>query len=227
MKRILVSAAASLILSLPSLKALEPYFCTNQGTKLNYVRTNVEDASVRWNHVMTIESTLRSGDKTEIGYSSRFSKANGKSMYGGPVKLHAEIGVDGSVKMDVAQSVASVFSNLAGSRIIKSTGGETVLPADMKPNDRLPDAVGTASAGPVHLTVEVTERQVLRSETVVTPAGTFDCMVVREHKVEKGLRNRITTALTWYARGVGMVRHDTYDKDMVLETSEILVSIGR
>ena len=50
--------------------------------------------------------------------------------------------------------------------------------------------------------------------------------MVSEHKVERGLgRNRVTTALTWYARGIGMVRHDTYDKDMVLETSEVLIEI--
>ena len=67
----------------------------------------------------------------------------------------------------------------------------------------------------------------LRSEVLSTPAGDFDCVVVSEHKVEKGPgRNRVTTALTWYARGTGMVRHDTYDRNMKLETSEVLIGIN-
>ena len=56
--------------------------------------------------------------------------------------------------------------------------------------------------------------------------GKFECIVIRERKVEKGMgRNRHTIADTWYARGVGMVRHDTHDPDLNLLTSEVLTSI--
>ena len=49
---------------------------------------------------------------------------------------------------------------------------------------------------------------------------------MRERKVEKGMgRNRHTVADTWYARGIGMVRHDTYSPELELQTSERLVSI--
>ena len=52
--------------------------------------------------------------------------------------------------------------------------------------------------------------------------------MVSEHKVEKGMmRNRVTTARTWYARGIGMVRHDTYDRNLKLETTEVLEKIVR
>ena len=58
---------------------------------------------------------------------------------------------------------------------------------------------------------------------ITVPAGTFDCIVVREHKVERGPgRNRTTTGETWYARGIGYLRHDTYDKNLKLETTEVL-----
>ena len=96
----------------------------------------------------------------------------------------------------------------------------------MKPGDILPDANCTVKAGLLQYKVSVTQRKVLRLETLKTPAGEFECTVVSEHKVEKGPgRNRETTALTWYSTGVGMVRHDTYDKRLKLETSEILCRI--
>ena len=76
--------------------------------------------------------------------------------------------------------------------------------------------------------VKVTDRKVLRYETISTPAGTFDCIVISEHKVEKApVYKRETTALSWYSDGVGYVRHDTYNKNMHLETSEQLYSIDR
>ena len=78
------------------------------------------------------------------------------------------------------------------------------------------------------MNVTVTERRVLGTDTLTTPAGTFPCVIVSEHKVEKGMmRNRVTTARTWYARGVGMVRHDTYDRNLKLETTEVLEKIVR
>ena len=74
--------------------------------------------------------------------------------------------------------------------------------------------------------ITVTQRQVLRFETIQTPAGTYHCAVIRETKLEKGMgRNRHTIADTWYSKGVGMVRHDTYNLELELQTSEILTGI--
>ena len=74
--------------------------------------------------------------------------------------------------------------------------------------------------------ITVIQRQVLRFETITTPAGTYNCIVIREQKSEKGMgRNRHTIADTWYSKGIGMVRHDTYNLKMELLTSEILTGI--
>lgn len=204
--------------------ASEPYFCTEQGKKLNYVRTDSDNASIVWMHTMTIDS-VSGKDSKSIKYSSLFTKENGSKMYGGQVCLTADIDASGNVRMSVAESLASVFGNLVGQKNVKQEGGITMLPSDMKPGDALPDVKGSASAGPVRLSVTVSQRKVLEKDTITTPAGTFECIVVQEHKVEKGIRNRVTTARTWYAAGIGMVRHDTYDKNMRLDTSEVLQSI--
>lgn len=204
--------------------AEEPYFCNRQGAKLHYERKEVKDGSLVWRHVMTIDTVSPDG---AVRYNSRFTKPGGGQMYGGAVALSVVIKDSGDVEMNVAQSVGSVMANLFNAKNLKTTGGKTVLPSDMKPGDVLPDVSGTASTKLASMNVAVSDRKVLKRETVTTPAGKFDCIVVQEHKVEKGtLRNRVTTARTWYARGVGMVRHDTYDKNDKLETSEVLVKIN-
>ena len=147
-------------------------------------------------------------------------------MYGGPVSLSARLAQNGDVLMDISASLSSVFKNIFPNLNVSSEGSSTVLPSDMTAGDVLPDASCVVRAGALRYTVTVSERKVLRKETLSTPAGVFDCIVVSEHKVEKGPgRNRTTTAHTWYSRGIGMVRHDTYDKDSVLETIEILEKI--
>ena len=212
----------ALSLSLFSM-AGEPYFCNKQGSRLHYERKDTRDGTLVWRHVMTISSVGHDGT---VNYSSFFTRPGGASMYGGPVPLTVTISSVGDVEMNVAESVGAIFSNVFGTRSPKTDGGKSVLPSDMEPGDILPDVSGTASTKLVSMDVRVTERRVLQRESLTTPAGTFDCIVVQEHKVEKGaFRNRVTTARTWYARGVGMVRHDTYDKNMVLETSEILTKI--
>ena len=75
--------------------------------------------------------------------------------------------------------------------------------------------------------IDYTERKVLRTEKVTVPAGTFDCIVVQERKVEKApLLKRENITLTWYSLEYGFVRHDSLLPDGSLESSEQLVSIS-
>ena len=96
----------------------------------------------------------------------------------------------------------------------------------MAPGDTLPDVYASVKVLGMTMKITVTQRQVLKFETIATPAGTYDCIVIREKKLEKGLgRNRHTIADTWYSKGIGMVRHDTYNLQLELQTSEILTAI--
>ena len=202
-----------------------PYFCNEEDAVLEYIRTTAE-GDVKWYHTMKIEDVKQEGDRTRIDYTSHILNHKRKPYYGDePAQLSASVN-QGSVTLDVAESVAAVFRTLLPSGAkITSSGGESTLPSDMVPGDVLPDVHASVKALGLTMKVTVTERKVLRIETISTPAGTFECVVIRERKVEKGMgRNRHTIADTWYARGIGMVRHDTYSPDMELQTSEVLSS---
>ena len=85
------------------------------------------------------------------------------------------------------------------------------IPANLKPGDRLPDAHARVKTGVLTHTMDITEREVLRTERITVPAGTFDCVVLREHKVEHGVgRERDNICENWYAPGIGPIRHDSY-----------------
>lgn len=208
----------------------QPWFCTDEGAELSYTRFHVDDGSVKWKHTMKIVSTFVNADSSlTVSYSSFIRTADGKGLENmeSPAEMTASVSAGGDVTIDISASMVAVLRGILWKNArISAEGGKTLLPSVMMPGDTLEDASGKVRALGMTMNVTVTGRKVLGYDTLTTPAGTFPCVVVSEHKVEKGMmRNRITTARTWYARGVGMVRHDTYDKDMKLETSEVLQKI--
>ena len=200
-----------------------PYFCNKANTTLEYTRTTAE-GEIKWYHTMAIKEANNNGDTTALNYTSYIENHKHKPYYGKqPAELSASITKQG-VTLNVAESVAAVFRTLfPDSTRITSTGGESALPSNMAPGDTLPDVYASVKVLGMTMKITVTQRQALRFETIQTPAGTYHCIVIREQKLEKGMgRNRHTIADTWYSKGIGMVKHDTYNLKMELLTSEIL-----
>ena len=203
-----------------------PYFYNKANTTLEYTRTTAE-GDVKWYHTMQIGNIIKSGDTTTVNYTSFIVNHKHKPYYGDePAELSAAI-TKNATTLDVAESVAALFRTIFPKKTkITSTGGESTLPSYMAPGDTLPDVYASVRALGLTMKITVSHRQVLKKETIKTPAGEFECIVVRERKVEKGMgRNRHTIADTWYSKGTGMVRHDTYNTNFELQTSEILTEI--
>ena len=218
-----IAAALLLCQALPA-GAGDAFFCTGVGTVLRYERCNAGTGKLKWNHTLSILSSRGSEGGVELECSSLFTDRRGKTLHGGPVLYRTAVSASGAVSADPSAAVQSVFRNLFPDGAVKADPCTSVLPADLVPGESLPDLSFSVSVAGIRYSVRVCERKVLRTETISTDAGSFDCLVISERKSEKapGYR-RETTALTWYAAGIGMVRHDTYDKHLRLETSEVLV----
>ena len=214
-----------LALSISFAAGAQTYFCTTEGAVCKYRRTIVSSGRTKWCQTLIINKVTLCGDGSRIvNYTSSFSGRKGFSSE--PIRLNAVIDTGGNVCIRLSEAMEAVFRNFMPKAEISVNGGVTVLPSSMKAGDRLEDARTEVKAGLIRYTVAVSDRKVLRRESISTPAGDFDCIVVSEHKEEKAPGySRITNAYTWYSPGVGMVRHDTYDKNMKLETSELLQSL--
>ena len=222
-----LTLACSLLFSAPV--APKAYFCTVEGRTLRYERrwadSSKRDGSIKWIHNLTIDEVRQEQGKTIVGYSSAFSTPDGRKMYGGAIALRCEIDESSDVEVDLAQSFASVLSSTLGLKT-ESEPCLSVLQSDISPATSLENGDFQVRCGPLKYNVRIDGRKFEGRQRLTLPCGTFDCIVVSEHKVEKGPgRNRETYSRTWYARGVGMVRHDTYDAARRLQTSEVLVQI--
>lgn len=221
MKNILL---ATLLCLIPlSAIAETPYFPDKAGCTMFYERSDAGSGKTVWKHEMQVleEKTTKGG--REMICRSHFSKPGGSQAM--DVDYKTIIDKEGNVTSDLAASLVSAIRNFFPKMEIKAGFSPTTLPAVLIPGDKLPDASSEIAIKGRIFSVDVTEREVLREETLTTPAGTFNCVVVTEHKKEKfTLYNRDTISYTWYAKGVGMVRHDTWKKGRC-ETSEVLVSL--
>ena len=199
------------------------YICDREGARLEYVRKEAGDGSFRWRHVLTVISVEGTATDRKMTTSSAFLKNNGKPLYKSDVvELFSINGED--VSADMGNAMASYVKARIGMNATGS-GSNSVLPADMQPGDTLPSVTAQTKVGPLTYRVRVWNRHDLCEETISGPAGTFRCMVLEERKIESGPgHHRDVTNITWYSKGIGYVRHDTYIKG-VLDTSEILYSI--
>ena len=201
------------------------YFLDRTDVTLEYVRNRANDGKIQWRHSMRCISVENTDKHVKYTTESVFSKENGKPLYkSGVIETTVVEKGTGDVSLDVGGAMASYIKARTGLNAT-STGVLSNLPADIRPGDTLLPVVAQAKVGPLTYSVVIDNRIVLRNETVTVPAGTFDCIVISEHKIETGPgHNRDVTNVSWYSKGIGYVRHDTYVKG-VLDTSEKLVSM--
>ena len=224
MKKMLILAAC--LLSVISATAQEPYFNTKAGLVLHYERSKAGAGKPFQTTRIQFDSLKNTPDGQRIYSDMLVKKANGRANYGGHIAMISDINRQNDVSMDLGQTLTTIIKNYFPNVKTLSEGTQAIMPARMQPGDALPEAHAVVRAGSLKFTVDVTERTVLRTETITTPAGTFDCVVIREHKVEKGpMYLSDKWSLNWYTRGIGYIRHDNLDKNMQLEESEILVRI--
>lgn len=193
-----------------SARAGEPFTTTTAGRTVVYERTKA-NGRVEYTTTMAYTGVRHEGGKTILDITFTIHSPSGKELYGGAAPMTTVVTADGTTEQDLGASLKAVLHNMFPGAAQEVESVPAHLPKDLKPGDRLPDAHCRVRTGVLTHTMEITEREVLRTERITVPAGTFDCVVLREHKVEHGIgRERDNICINWYAPGIGPIRHDSY-----------------
>lgn len=207
-------------------RAGEPYVCMQPGRTLVYERHKASNGRFERSTTMHYKLVRAEGQDRVVEFDMTLAGPGGKPLYGGAAPMATTVTADGTVRQDLGASLQAVLHNMFPNAAQQVEPGYAVIPADARPGDKLPEAHCSVKTGVMVHTIDITEREVLGYERISVPAGEFDCIVIRERKVERGLgRNRDTVSKSWYAAGVGPVRHDTYQINrgvLKLDTSEVL-----
>ena len=101
-----------------------------------------------------------------------------------------------------------------------------MLPANLTTGTTLNDYSITMGIAGINTTSRFTGVKVVAEETIEVSGHSIPCVVVESTASVKVLgMNRSSVQKTWYGRGIGVVKLETYDNKGKLDTTQTLTSI--
>ncbi len=106
------------------------------------------------------------------------------------------------------------------------------VPNNPQPGQELPEGTLTMKTkmngmNLFNMTMRVYNRKVEGIEEVTTPAGTFECVKITQESEVKMMIKTKSKSTSWFAKGVGMVKTENYNKKGKVESSTVLTKLDR
>jgi hypothetical protein len=178
--------------------------------------------------IQKITAIKKSASSTEVAVSSESFDAKGKSMGTANLKARCEGGI---FYIDMTNYLNQQSTQDYKDMEMTVEGGNLEMPSGMKAGDVLKDGdmkMSFSSSGMtvMNMAVSITNRKVEAVENITTPAGTFECYKISYDIATKMMGIGVKMkGIEWYAKGVGMVKSESYSKDAKLQGSMILSSL--
>ncbi len=138
------------------------------------------------------------------------------------LKLPATVRVkNGTVYLDPSAGAGKLMEG------VTITGTGAIIPVTLEEGMKLDDSDVTIKMGTMTVvSSKMTDTKVVAKEELTTPAGTFECYKVQSQVSGKAMGFKTeSTVYNWYARNIGMIRTETYDKKGKLASSGELIEM--
>jgi hypothetical protein len=165
------------------------------------------------------------GDKSAfaIAYQSEIFDASGKPAdAANPVIVNCRAVIkDGLMYLDMKE----MFGSIPGLEGVEVTGTPIKIPNNLSVDQSIDDASASVRIGFVNCTSVMTAGKCVAIEDVTVEAGTFRC-----YKVSQKFNSRVMgiksegVMLSWYSKGSGTIKTETYDNKGKLLSSQELKS---
>ena len=209
MKRFALSILA-LCLCLNLWAQKEPFCCVKQGAELKYVTTDKKGNETGTSTTKITSATGSDGNYTVSQTITLY--VNGNQMFN-PM----------NITTTVKEGYASVA--LGGGAAIDMTTDVPLIPPRLAVGLELATGTIEINMGGIKTSQEIHTHKVVGREELTTPAGTFDCYIVEQtYTAKMAFIKAKGSQKVWYARGIGNVKTETYDKRGKLSTQQILIS---
>lgn len=228
MKRIIFLAAVILVgMALP---AQEIFFPTKEGTVLVY-----KSFDKKGKELNTLQYTITQikvmGRDMDISYQVESKDNKGKQLYTDEVTVSKK---GDKLYLDMSNYInkAAFQQNGKISADVLVTGNNLELPSNPKAGDALPDANVEMSMEmgfmKMKMSADVTNRKVETIEDITVKAGTFKSYKFTSdvNSVALGIKMKNSNK-EWYAKGIGMLKTETYDKNGNLQSYMELVELKK
>ncbi len=219
---------ATIFLSSMLIKAQEVFFPSKVGVVLeykNYDNKNSETGTTRY----TISKVNKMGNDIDITYIILKMDKDKKVQFDDEITVNYK---DKKLHFDMSsifrQSILKEKGELP--KNFKISGSDVVTPSYLKVGDILPnshvDMAVKRGIINIKIAINITNRTVKALEQITVPAGSFEAFKINsEMSAKASIINRSSTSTEWLAKGIGMVKSESYNKKGELESYTELLSI--
>jgi len=217
-----------ILFGIVSLKAQEIFFPTKEGTVLVYKSFDKKDKET--NKVQyTIRNVKINGSDMDITYLIESIDPKDKLLFKEEITIHKK---GDKLYFDMSNFVnkAAFQQNGEIPAEIQVTGNNMEVPSNPNPGDVLPDAnvemamkLGFIN---MKMSAQVTNRKCEAIEDVTVKAGTFKGYKFSSEVNSSAMGMKMNSKNNdWYAKGVGIVKTESYDKTGKLQSYTELIEL--
>jgi hypothetical protein len=204
------------------------YYSMSEGTVFSYQSLDAK-GKVTGTSRTTCLGVAQVGSVSVFKVNSEYFDAKNTSQSSREFEMRCE---DGQFYVDMKNFVDPKSMEAFKGMDISIDSKDMVYPAGFSVGQTLPDASITISAASggislLNLFINITNRQVVGTESVTVPAGTFDCYKIT-YDVETKMMFKMNASVAEYVNmGAGSVKSDTFDKKGKLTGTTQLVEFKR
>lgn len=204
------------------------YYPFNEGHISEYEMRNKKgktDGTIKY----TVNNVSNSGGTTTATIHSELFDKKGKLVLDSAFDMSCN---GSTVTMDFKSLMNADMMKQFDNLETEITGTNVELPNTLTAGQSLPDAninIKMNMGGMnMNMTTHITNRKVVGTETITTPAGTFECVVITQTSSGKMMvANFNSSQKTWLAEGVGMVKYEDYNSNGKLQNTTVLTSFSQ
>ena len=206
-------------------QAQEIFFPTKVGTVLVY--NSFDKKSKVTNKVRnTIKQVKANGDNMDITYLCESIDPKDKPVFREDITIQKKgdklyFDMSNFINKSMFQQNGEIPTDL------EVKGNKMEIPSNPNPGDVLPDAFIEMSLKMgfinMKMSAQVTNRKVESIEDITVKAGTFKAykLTSEVNATAMGIKVK-TNSIEWYARGVGLVKTENYEKSQLQSYSELV-----
>ena len=219
MKKIIFIAIFALAFMAQSY-AQDAYFLYNEGAKLTIANTDTKGKHTGYS-TLEVKEVVGSRSNCTVKYESMVYDKKMNPMLTAPMVQEFTVKND-VVTYDPQSMVGQVMQGMQ----VTVSGTPFSLPSNAKVGDTFPDYSITMNIAGIKTTSNVTGQKVVAAETITVDGRAIDCVVIEQTTTSKVLgMNQSGTQKTWYGKGYGSVKMETYNAKGKMVSGNILVGV--
>lgn len=176
-----------------------------------------------------IKSVQQEGNSIKANLFYQMKDKKGKEIFAGD----SQITCDGeSLLIDISAMLPEGVKSMTATGEVTMEGDGFIIPTSLKVGDQLPDSKNNIkidmSGINMNIPVEMNNIKIESEEEITTPAGTFKALKMTYDSYSKAMMMKVEgKVINWFAKGIGNIKTESYDKNGRLMSVQELTKLEK